>query len=46
MIDKVLTEKNFTLSRRTFIELLQKNYPDFERYIGIIKEDIGKMKEK
>lgn len=29
-----------TLSRRTFIELLQKNYPDFERYIAVIKEYI------
>ena len=34
-----------TLSRHTFIELLQKNYPDFERYTAIIKEYIDKMRE-
>lgn len=33
-----------TLSRRTFIELLQKNYPDFERYLAIIKEYIETIK--
>lgn len=33
-----------TLSRRTFIELLQKNYPDFENYTVIIKEYVGKTK--
>jgi uncharacterized protein YutE (UPF0331/DUF86 family) len=32
-----------TLSRRTFIELLQKNYPDFEHYLEIIKDYIDKM---
>lgn len=27
-----------TLNRRTFIELLQKNYRDFERYVTILRE--------
>jgi len=35
-----------SLNRRTFIELLQKNYPDFERYLGIVKDYIDKMQEK
>ena len=35
-----------TLSRRTFIELLQKNYPDFGLYIAIVKEYLGKMQKK
>lgn len=43
MIDKLLIEKKFQQVRRTFVELLQKDYPDFERYLGFIKGYIGKM---
>lgn len=31
-----------TLSRNTFVELLKKNYPDFERYLTAIKKYIEK----